>query len=753
MKQHYMLKTKRRGIFLALLLLMALPMVAQTVNERFEVGGLRYSVLDATKHTVKVLPIANYLQLDDEADDVTPAYAGKLSGILDLSQPVSYKGANWMVTEIDERAFQLEKITEVILPDGITKIGYKAFYKTKSLKKINFPESLKIIENQAFYESVLTAVDIPGQTAIGARAFESCVNMETLSIPQVTYMGNACFRHCSKLTSVTVPASAKIGQQAAGTLSDGNQLTDGTNQVSGQHAFADCYGLKDATIQEGSTTVPTSMFMFCGDLTTVTFPTTVTSIEKEAFSSCFSLNAIDIQNVESIGDRAFWNCFHLKGDLVLSDKVKKIGDRAFRQTGFTGVKWTATNGCTIGNNVFSECNFLEYVDLHTLTSPKLAGTESNRSARADVNNLAGELLSRTIVYLPQGLDFTFADGEDVNFVKSDGSGNFTCTKLSVQDGADYEFPVPFTAKEVVYNKWKVDYEDGPGEIGDPEFTDKKEYHDAQYYIYEDDPETGEKMPLTTYRDFSGIKDGKNCFTMLLPYAVKLPKGFRAYELQLKDDYTTSLQRENNYKQYYLFNSIPDESMLEANKPYLLRIVDGQEHTSEKFVASNVTITASGSTKVDGNGNVITPTPSTSALRNVNAGTLKPQGYKATKPNQDFFFVGGTERLNNDLAANLNTWLLNTDSKGVDVWRKVRNSTSATAAPFRGYIQPKDNATGSAKHFVVLMENETTGIDNLQQDKAQNGAQSIYTLDGRYMGKSFDTLPGGIYIIKGKKIAK
>ena len=115
-------------------------------------------------------------------------------------------------------------------------------------------------------------------------------------------------------------------------------------------------------------------------------------------------------------------------------------------------------------------------------------------------------------------------------------------------------------------------------------------------------------------------------------------------------------------------------------------------------------------------------------------------------------MGGTERLNNELAANLNTWLLNTDEMGIDVWRPVNGGT-ATAAPFRGYIQPKNNAPSNAKHFVVLMENETTGIDDLQQDKAQNGAQRIYTLDGRYVGTSFDTLPNGIYVIKGKKIVK
>ena len=445
--------------------------------------------------------------------------------------------------------------------------------------------------------------------------------------------------------------------------------------------------------------------------------------------------------------------------------MKEIKDFAFDHTGFSGIKWEGTDGCKIGNSVFHNCPLLEYVDLHTLKAPAVNNKTLTRHDPKTQANFANGLLSRTIVYLPQGVDFGFEDGEDVNFVKSDG----TCAKLSVQDGADFEFPVKFKAKEAVYNKWAVDaiqLDAENSKIRDAvwdsfwDADDSKTYDFGDFFFFEDGDDG--IMPLTEYRDFSGMKDGKNCFTMLLPYEVQLPKGFRAYELHLKDNYATPLQ--GDYTQYYLFQSVDDGSVLEANKPYLLRIVDGKEHTSKEFVAKNVEIAASGSTvKVNDDGNEVTETPLTSAFCNVYAGTLKPQGYKAVEPNQEFFFVGGTERLNNELAANLNTWLLNTDSKGIDVWRKVYKTAApagdakpikpATAAPFRGYIQPKNNATSNAKHFVVLMENETTGIDDLQQNKKQNGAQRIYTLDGRYVGTSFDTLPNGIYVIKGKKIVK
>ena len=252
--------------------------------------------------------------------------------------------------------------------------------------------------------------------------------------------------------------------------------------------------------------------------------------------------------------------------------------------------------------------------------------------------------------------------------------------------------------------------------------------------------------------------------MLLPYAIKdRPKGIRAYKLNYKGTYSTPVQGEAEYTEYYMFTSIPDESVLDANKPYLLRVVDGKEHTSKDFGAANVVIAASGSTKVNDDGTEVTQTPSTSALRNVNAGTLKPQGFSPMN-DQGYNFVGGTERLNNQLAVSLHTWLLNTDWMNIDVWRQVKSGPISipnsdlqlkpvTAAPFRGYIQVINNAPGGAKRFVILREDETTGIDDLQQDKALNGAQRIYTLDGRYVGTSFDTLPSGIYVIKGKKIAK
>ena len=74
-------------------------------------------------------------------------------------------------------------------------------------------------------------------------------------------------------------------------------------------------------------------------------------------------------------------------------------------------------------------------------------------------------------------------------------------------------------------------------------------------------------------------------------------------------------------------------------------------------------------------------------------------------------------------------------------------------PFRGAIMRKPGTSG-AKQFVVFSEGETTGISDVTGNTdAQQGAQRIYTIDGRYVGTNFDSLPSGMYIMKGKKTLK
>ena len=752
MKQNYNNKTKLRSAWFALVLLMitALPITAKDKGDRFQVGQLWYEVVDATKHTVKVT-YENPKAITQEARDQNvgsdyqdkgkkeyKGYYGKLNGVITIPQTVNDDaGTKWTVVAIGTCAFINERgffeipagkekqkripgsinIT-VNLPSTIEHIEEAAFYQAYACT-INFPEGLKTIGRQAFYNAVLgyyysyraaearggkkkertNTPQILGPTAIGPQAFEQCsTDGATLICNKISYLGYQAFKK-SGLT-IEVPASAKLGEQPT----DPEIIAmyadlPGVDMESGAEAFTQFD--KDVTLKEGITTIPKGMFenAFKNPIKKFVIPSTVTSIEERAFANAGIKSFNDLSTVTKIGARAFENGA-LVGDFVIRDNVEEIGDGAFKgNTQLTGFTLIGSPNCKLGAGFLEGCP-LEYLDLRNVNSMDVKNHLTNlsretNSSTGSAKTLAAGLPMNTIVYLPDAPNISFADGQDVNFVKFDG----TCTKLFLEDGKEYEFPYEIKASEVVYD-----------------------------------------------RDISSFASGTNCFTIFLPYAVTLPKGIRAYNLDLMKKVTRKSGPEewawDITTEYYMFNSIPDGSTLEANRPYLLRITDGKPHSSQEFKAIDnpVVIAKSNTEKYEYD-------------------KIKPNVFIPGTKDQNYVFTGSTEKIVRS-AANinwlLNPWTLGRDKEGKDQWKRMPDKTSwgKLIPPFRGVILPK-SATAAAKQFVLLSEdNQTTGINDVTKNAdVQQDAQRIYTIDGRYVGTDFDSLPSGMYIMKGKKTLK
>ncbi len=96
-------------------------------------------------------------------------------------------------------AFDRKETTEIILPNGLTSLGYGAFYYCKNLEKITLPDTLERIGEFAFIGcEKLTNVEIPESvTEIGQKAFEECENIS------VTFKGNTYdYAHIEDLYSL-----------------------------------------------------------------------------------------------------------------------------------------------------------------------------------------------------------------------------------------------------------------------------------------------------------------------------------------------------------------------------------------------------------------------------------------------------------------------------------------------------------------------------------------------------------------------
>ncbi len=264
------------------------------------------------------------------------------------------------VTSIGDRAFDgCTKLTRVVIPDSVTSIGYSSFRGCYSLPSVAIPDSVTSIGDSTFaYCKALTGITLSGSvTSIGSCAFQSCDSLTSVTMQNgVTDIGDNAFTYCKNLTSVTIPNSVKtIGTSAFYNCAGLTRVTiPGSVTRIEQDTFKGCSGLTSVTISDGVTSIESGAFRDCTSLTSVTIPGSVTSIEGYAFAYCSALTSLIIHDgTTSIGISAFMNCTSL-GSVTIPRSVTDIGGYAFGSCrsladvyyGGTETDWTKI---TIGN--------------------------------------------------------------------------------------------------------------------------------------------------------------------------------------------------------------------------------------------------------------------------------------------------------------------------------------------------------------------------------------------------------------------
>lgn len=230
-----------------------------------------------------------------------------------------------------------------VIPEGTTKIGFRAFDNCTSLTHITIPKSVNEIVSAAFRGCTnLTGITIPESvTKIGSRAFMDCTALTSITIPDgVTEIGEGVFMNCNSLTDITIPKGITEIPWAAFqncTALTSIVIPEGVTEISGARsfmflksgAFEGCTNLARITIPESMTKIDQKTFKGCNSLTSIVIPKSVTEIGESAFEDCTSLTDIVLpEGVTEIKNRTFYGCSSLI-NIVISEGVTRIYQEAF----------------------------------------------------------------------------------------------------------------------------------------------------------------------------------------------------------------------------------------------------------------------------------------------------------------------------------------------------------------------------------------------------------------------------------------
>ncbi len=195
-----------------------LPIPQGTNTQSF----VKWTTDEAGKNEIKTITeLGNYTlyaHYEDSAKCLTYKYSEELQGYevadftgngTSVTIPATYRGV--AVKSIGDSAFQdCISLTEIVIPESVTRISNHAFQGCESLTEIVIPNGVTSIGTQAFaWCSSLTEIVIPnGVTRIEHGAFEYCSSLTEIVIPEsVTWIDSNAFKYCSSLTEIVIPNS------------------------------------------------------------------------------------------------------------------------------------------------------------------------------------------------------------------------------------------------------------------------------------------------------------------------------------------------------------------------------------------------------------------------------------------------------------------------------------------------------------------------------------------------------------------
>ena len=310
-------------VFKGCTLLKKIELVGESEKYNTATSG-EYSMLTNANGTLIILAPPSYPLDTNNGVFTVPTHSGTAA----ITEIAAYTYAS--------NAYLKDK--EVVIPEGITKIGVGAF-KGAQMKKVVIPSTV---------------------TEIDEYAFANCTNLETVVfLCDLQEISAYAFYNCTKLTNVQIPGSVREIGNSAFMKTDIRNVVIGENvETIGTDAFRDCAALAEINFAKQSVldTIGAGAFAGCVSLQSLTMPDTVRVLKNSAFVSCSALKTVYVSaGLETMESHVFALTPALT-TFVMGDGAKMLGDYAFYLQGKTANQFyyhTSLKNVTIPDSVES----------------------------------------------------------------------------------------------------------------------------------------------------------------------------------------------------------------------------------------------------------------------------------------------------------------------------------------------------------------------------------------------------------------
>ena len=298
-----------------------------------------------------------------------------------------------------------EKVTNLVIPNGVTEIKNYALCGCSSLTSVTIPNSVTTIGKDAFYGCTgLTSITIPNSvTTIVEYAFYDCTGLTSITIPNsVTTIGYKAFKGCDIAKTIwltnTPPSGYSYAQGKINYVAN-NQYTSLGNVVVYPYlsSLFEIDGIKYVPVSPAERTCDAIDCIYDTAIETINIGKTVLykniamNVKEVMPYTCYknkNIRNLTISNDGSVGDKAFYGCTGLN-EITISNKGD-IGASAFESSATSGpAKLEISNDGSVGDKAFYGCTGLNDIAINNkgdIGASAFEGSATSGPAKLEISN-------------------------------------------------------------------------------------------------------------------------------------------------------------------------------------------------------------------------------------------------------------------------------------------------------------------------------------------------------------------------------